>query len=149
MPNAVAPQPRTPESVHELFEAFVNEGNLERILHLYEPRAALVQRTGRVVSGAGAIRESLRSLLSIKPKMRIQRLSTIDAADVAVLISDWQVTGMAPDGSTVSEAGRTYDIVRRQANGTWRVVVDNPFGVMLPKKGGNSDQKPQIGEGRP
>lgn len=146
MPAPVAPQPRTPESVHELFEVFVNEGDLESILCLYEPDAALVERTGKVVSGAGAIRESLRSLLSLKPKMRIQRLSTIDAGDVAVLISDWQVTGVAPDGSTVTNGGRTYDIVRRQADGTWRTIVDNPFGVVLPDKGINSDQKPQIGE---
>ena len=122
----------SPEAVHELFEGFVNQGDLEGIVHLYEPNAALVERDGKVVSGSAAIKEYLRGLLSIKPRMRIHHLGTIDAGDVAVLLSEWELDGKTPDGSHISDRGNTYDIVRRRKDGSWRLVVDNPWRMMHP-----------------
>lgn len=119
--------PVTPESVHERFEGFVNQGDLEGLAHLYEPDAAFVGRDGKVVSGSAAIMVYLRDLLSIKPRMRIHHLATIDAGDVAVLLSEWELDGKAPDGSRISDRGNTYDVVRRGEDGTWRLVVDNPW----------------------
>lgn len=124
--------PVTPESVHELFEGFVNQGDLEGMAHLYEPNAAFVERDGKVVSGSAAIKEYLRGLLSNKTRMRINHLGTIDAGDVAVLLSEWELDGKAPDGSHISDRGNTYDIVRRRKDGTWRLIVDNPWGTVLP-----------------
>lgn len=119
-----------PEVVHELFEKRCNEGDLEGLVALYEPEAAMVQPDGTIVSGIGAIREGLVELLSTKPKMKVRHLRTIRAGDIAVLISDWEVTGIGPDGSETSDGGRTYDVIRRQADGTWKAVVDNPYGFV-------------------
>ena len=124
--------PVTPESVHELFEGFVNQGDLEGVAHLYEPNASFVERDGKVVSGSAAIKEYLRGLLSIKPRMRIHHLGTIDAGDIAVLLSEWELDGKAPDGSHISDRGNTYGLVRRGKDGAWRLVVDNPWRTMSP-----------------
>jgi ketosteroid isomerase-like protein len=134
MPEDDALQWTSPGGLHEHFEAFVNANDLERIVCLYEPNAALVERNGKVISGAAAIGDHLRGLLSVKPTMRIHRLRTIRAGDVAVLLSRWELTGTAPDGSALSDGGHTYDVVRRQADGTRRVVIDNPWGVALPER---------------
>ena len=120
-----------PESVHELFETFVNEGNLDLIIGLYEPKAVFIQRDGTVVSGVAEITEIIRGFLAVKPTMRISPPRKIDAGDIVVLISDWQMTGTSSDGLAMSDSGQTYDIVRRQPDGTWRVVVDNPRSTMI------------------
>jgi len=57
-----------------------------------------------------------------------------------VLVAEWKMTGTAPDGSQVSDHGHTYDIVRRQSDGTWKIVVDNPWGAFLPEQGKESGQ---------
>lgn len=119
-----------PESAHELFERFVNEGDLDRIARLYEPDAALVDRDGSIVSGNASIAKYMRGLLSLRPKMQIRPLRTIEAGDVAVLLSEWEMQGTAPDGSAISGGGHTYDIVRRRPDGTWKIVVDNPWGTL-------------------
>jgi len=124
-----------PEFLHELFEKCFNEGDLDRIARLYEPDAALVDRDGTIVSGKSSIVEYIRGLLSLKPTIRIEHIHTIEAGDVAVLMSEWKMSGTAPDGSTISDGGHTYDIVRRQSDGTWKVVVDNPWGTVLPDLG--------------
>ncbi len=124
-----------PESVHELFEAGVNEGRLDRIVRLYDTGAILVEKDGSVVAGAAAIGEYFRRLLSLKPVIRLRTVDTIDTGEVAVLVSDWTLKGTKPDGSEVAGNGRTYDIVRRTPDGTWRVAVDNPWGAVLPDRG--------------
>jgi ketosteroid isomerase-like protein len=122
--------PTEPEAVHALFTARFNAGDLEGLLQLYEPTAALVDRDIRIVSGMGDIRAFLGGLLSMRPEMRIRPVRTIRAGDVAVLISAWTLRAVGPDGSAVSDGGTTYDVVRRQ-EGLWRLVVDNPWGSVL------------------
>ncbi len=117
-----------PEIVHEEFEERLNAGDLEGLCALYEPEAVMVERDGRLLRGLPAIRANLAGLLSIKPRITIERTHTIGTGDVAVLVSTWVVAGTGPDGKPISDSGRTYDTVRRRPDGTWRVVVDNPWG---------------------
>jgi ketosteroid isomerase-like protein len=49
--------------------------------------------------------------------------------DVALLVSDWTLTGTGADGNPTTLGGTTADVVRRQADGTWRYAIDNPLGV--------------------
>ncbi len=119
-----------PESVLDLFEVLVNRGDIEGLVALYEPAAALVERDGRIVKGARAIQDHLIGLLSVKPKMGMRHVLTLDAGDVAVVVSKWQMDGVGSDGAPVTDKGQTYDVVRRQPDGSWRIVVDNPWGTM-------------------
>lgn len=121
-------QPTSIELAHKLFMKFVKEGNLDGIVNLYEPEAVFIGREGEVTSGSSAIREFYRGLLAITSEFQIQpSIATIYAGDIAVDIADWQFTGKAPDGSEVSNGGRAYVICRRHSDGTWKMVIDNPY----------------------
>jgi ketosteroid isomerase-like protein len=132
MPTQSIIQARSPEAVHEAFENLLNNNDLDQIMSLYEPGAALMDRDGKVISGVNAIGEYFRGLLSIRPTIRIKRLKKIDTGHVAVLISEWHMQGTGPDGSSLTDGGHTYDIVRQQSNGVWKIVVDNPWGIVIP-----------------
>src|SRR5437016_3696508 len=114
MAQAAKPTEIDPTSAHRDFERYVNDGNMESLLALYERGAALVQRDGTVLAGCDAIAGMLRQLLAMKAQIKIEPRETIRSADIAVLISDWQMTAQAPDGTQVTDTGHTYDIVRRQ-----------------------------------
>jgi ketosteroid isomerase-like protein len=47
--------------------------------------------------------------------------------DVALLYDSWQITGTNPDGSPMSASGRSAMVLRRQPDGSWLYVVDDPF----------------------
>lgn len=41
----------------------------------------------------------------------------------------WSFDGTGPDGEPVRLTANNADVLRRQADGTWRFVIDNPWGV--------------------
>jgi ketosteroid isomerase-like protein len=41
----------------------------------------------------------------------------------------WSFTGTGPDGEPVKLTGRNADVLRRQSDGGWRFVIDNPWGT--------------------
>lgn len=46
--------------------------------------------------------------------------------DLAVLFNHWTIRGTNEDGSALEISGKAMEIVRRQADGTWRFVFDHP-----------------------
>jgi ketosteroid isomerase-like protein len=59
---------------------------------------------------------------------RCRRASPKTRSDSALLHSAWTLATTGPDGVPINMAGTTADVVRRQADGTWRFVIDNPWG---------------------
>ena len=51
-----------------------------------------------------------------------------EADDLALSFADWNLTGTGPDGEAIEMSGQTSDVLRRQPDGAWRFVIDNPFG---------------------
>jgi uncharacterized protein (TIGR02246 family) len=119
---------QSPEEIHRAFTAAFNAGDMAALLDLYEPDASIAPAPGEIVTGLEAIREALAGFLALNGQMSIETLRVIPSGDVALLHGMWLLTGASPDGSPLELAGRNTEIVRRQADGSWRFVVDNPFG---------------------
>ncbi|HZC99538.1 MAG TPA: hypothetical protein VFA46_04895 [Actinomycetes bacterium] len=48
--------------------------------------------------------------------------------DLAFLSNTWSLSGTGPDGDPVDLGATTAEVTRRQPDGTWRYVIDNPWG---------------------
>ncbi len=118
---------RTPEEADLLVIEALNAGDVEAALAFYEPGATFVPEPGKAATGLDAIREVLNGFLALKPRLTIEVPQVSESADLALLCSRWTLKGTAPDGSPVELAGQGAEVVRRQADGTWRFVIDNPF----------------------
>lgn len=66
--------------------------------------------------------------MELKPTIVIQPPRVITDGGLLVLVANWQLSGTTANGETINEQGFTYDVVREQADGTWRLVFDNPWG---------------------
>ena len=120
---------KSPKEAHGLFVEYFNEGDLEKIISLYEPNATLVMMGGPV-QGHDAIRKAMGMFLSFKGHMELHVDKIFQTDDVALLFSSWTLTGTDPeDGSPRVTSGQTSDVVRRQPDGSWLFVIDNPEGA--------------------
>jgi ketosteroid isomerase-like protein len=54
----------------------------------------------------------------------------ITAADVALASAVWRIAGTGADGQSVEIQGTSADLLRRQEDGRWLLVVDHPFGFV-------------------
>ena len=121
---------RTPEDVHHLFTQFFLAGDLDGMVGLYEPDAVavMVPQPGPIVRGHAAIREGLKDLLALMRQFELQIQKSLQSGDIAILYARWTLAGTDPDGNDVRVTGLTSDVVRRQADGSWLLIIDNPVG---------------------
>lgn len=113
-----------PEDCDRLFMEAFNTGDLEGLVSLYEADAAFVEQGGGVVKGIAAIREIMRGFFAQKLYFTIEATVTQNG-DIALLNSPWTLSGTAPDGQAVSMSGNGTEVVRRQADGSWKYMIDN------------------------
>ncbi|MGI8757517.1 MAG: YybH family protein [Acidimicrobiales bacterium] len=112
-----------PEAIHGRVQAAFNAGDLEGLVALYEPDAQMMTPDG-VAVGTEAIRENWAFLLSLGATMELTTRYAMRNEDLALLRNDYRVTG--PD---LDLTGSTAEVARRQPDGTWRYVIDHPFGA--------------------
>ncbi len=120
---------RSPEQLDRLFSEALNAGDLDALMNLYEPQAALRPQPGQVVQGTNAVREALGAFIGMKPTISLNAKTLAQADDIALTSAKWELKGTAPDGNPVQMSGQSVEVSRRQADGTWLFVIDTPWGL--------------------
>jgi len=118
---------RDPNQGHQAWGEAFNRGDIEGLLSLYAQDAVIVPEPGKQVSGKDAIRAALEGFLSLKVPMTIETLSTVVVGDIAQTRGRWALRGTGPDGKPVEMGSATAEVWKRQADGTWLTVIDDPW----------------------
>ena len=108
-----AERARRPEDLDRLFLERANAGDVNGVVELYEPQAVLAFRPGELAIGAAAIREVYAGLLAPRPRFSAEIRPAIRNGDLAVT-------------STVRAGNATVEVARRQPDGTWLWLIDQP-----------------------
>jgi ketosteroid isomerase-like protein len=119
----------TPEAADRLFGERMNAGDLDGLVALYEKGATLVRENRTQTTGLDAIRTELGGILTAKPHV-VLNVKTISrgGGNVALLYNDWHGSATEPGGKTVPINGCAIEVVRRQPDGRWLFVIDDPDG---------------------
>ena len=110
------------------FAVRLNEGDVDGALALYEPDAAFVPEPGRTVQGTPAIHDALERFVALEPTLSGEIQGVRMGGDVALVMNRWSLRGHGPDGP-VEMGGTSADVLRRQPDGSWRVLIDDPWGA--------------------
>jgi ketosteroid isomerase-like protein len=122
-------QPAEPNEVYDLFTRYFSAKAIDLLMTLYEEDAVLLPSDGQQVKGKAAVREALNGLLAIDGTFSMEQPMVLESGDIALLMAKWSLEGTSPDGKAVDIEGHTADVVRRQSDGSWLIVIDNPFGT--------------------
>src|SRR5262249_53064406 len=100
-----------------------NAGDAGAIAALYEEDAIFVQDRQQVV-GRDGIREAYRSILANRGTLELSTIRVLESeAGIALLFGQW--THRFGDSVT---RGTSVEVVRRQADGRWCFLIDDPYG---------------------
>ena len=121
----------TPEEVLNSIVEGINTGNLDSLMMLYETGACFASQPGQLAKSPESIRQSLRSFIDMNGKLELKVKRVLQTSDLALVISEWSFSGTGPDGNPVNIAAKksTEVLRRQQADGSWRFVIDNPWGT--------------------
>jgi ketosteroid isomerase-like protein len=65
----------------------------------------------------------------VQGRWRLHQTRAVATHDLALVTGVWSFHGTSPDGEAVRLEARNADVLRRQTDGTWRFVSDNPWGT--------------------
>ena len=119
----------TPEQVLESIVTGINSGNVDSLMALYESEAAFAAKPGSPAHGAPGVREALSGFISMNGELDLVVTRVLEVDDLALVIGVWSFNGTGPDGEPVRLQARNADVLRRQTDGSWRFVIDNPWGT--------------------
>lgn len=119
----------TPEEVLNSVTEGINAGDLDSLMTLYEPLACFASQPGQLAISPEAIRESLRSFIDMNGKLDLSVKRVLKANDLALVTTEWSFSGTGSDGKHVHMTAKSADVLRQHPDGTWRFVIDNPWGT--------------------
>lgn len=108
------------------FTKYFNAGDLEGSASLYEEGAALLMEPTSKVGDAD-VRTVLSAYLGMKGTMTIEKSAAFVLGDLALTHNQLRLEAPGAEPMTFASA----ELARRQPDGTWRYVIDNPFGAAV------------------
>ena len=122
-----------PEECDLLLFEVIETDDLDAALDLYETEATFVISPDQVVTGHAAIREVLQGMISAGSIGKLDTVTSVLSADGTTAFTRAKVssTGPGPDGKPVTTHFHSIEVVRKQPDGTWRIIIDDPSGAGL------------------
>lgn len=113
------------QEVHKSLAAAYNSGDLNTVMSIYDASGIIVAEPTNPVSGKEKFEAAVKGILAIKGTMEIKTVYCLQAGDVAVGRSEWSIT----DEGKTKVAAKGIELLKRQSDGTWKVLIDHAFGA--------------------
>lgn len=131
--NNTSEEKKVLQAIEKMTIAFESK-DIDAVMACYEKNATIVFEPEKPVSDSTQLRMMFEEMSKLNPKFTYSGHEVFIAGDIATHIAPWQMTATAPDGTTIQQSGLSVAILRKQANGQWLMVIDNPHGQFLMKK---------------
>ena len=119
----------TPEELLNRVTECMNNKDLNAFVSLYEPEGSFIDESGENFNGTERIREKIKGYMDMNGKLENTIRRIIPAGNVVLAYSDWTFKASGPDGSPVTLSGTAIDVLRKQSDDSWLIVIDNPWGT--------------------
>lgn len=122
--------------IHSTIQAMTaafHEGDLPGILRTYEPDAVVLGEPRSPVRGRPALEAMFSGFIAARARFTFHGYEVVQGADLALHLTPWTMTGVAPDQTPITASGLSVAVLRRQPDGRWLMVIDHPFGDAIAK----------------
>ena len=119
-----------PHALNQQWCDAFNAGDLNALMATYEPDAVIVPGPGAdPLHGLAAIEGAMTWFLGLGGTLSFTPRYWLVTGDLALSsIAFTMDGGTDPGGNPVDLHGVTSEVMRRQPDGTWKYVIDHPFG---------------------
>ena len=118
-----------PEDAVELLDKAFNEGDLATVLSFYEDNAVVITEPGKSARGKEELKDFFEGIMQAGSSAKQLKTHVIEADGIALFLSRWTLE--VKDASVPSRTFTATTIFRRQQDGGWKVLIDNPLGPLV------------------
>ena len=114
-------QARRPEELPLVFQHHLNAGDVPGLMAgYYAPEVTYAPVPGVILAGPD-VEPAIARLVALGMPIEVTVRHVLENGDTALIVLDWQIPKAALSGTAT-------DVARRQPDGTWKCVIDNPHG---------------------
>jgi ketosteroid isomerase-like protein len=110
-----------PNELPLVFQHYLNAGDLPGLMQHYYAKDAVYSPVPGVVLSGAEVEPSIGRLMSLGHPIEVRVRHVLAGEEVALIVLDWEIAGAGMRGTAT-------DVARRQPDGIWRCIIDNPHG---------------------
>ena len=115
----------SPEQIQTLFGNAARARDIDAMIELYEIEPLLVDFDGQERHSSDALYDMLNDTFSRLREFTSQRHRLLVKGDLALISSQWHAQ-LTTAGGSQPISGTSVEVARRQPNGAWLLVIDDP-----------------------
>ena len=114
-------QARRPAELPLVFQHHLNAGDLPGLIANYYAQEVTYAPVPGVVLSGSDVEPAIGRLIALGKAIEVTVRHVLESGDTALIVLDWII----PEAGM---SGTATDVARRQPDGTWKCVIDNPHG---------------------
>lgn len=111
------------QTIQTMTDAF-GRGDIDKVISTYADPATVVAAPGQSVTGDAPLRAMFGDFVAAGVNFTYGAHEVVVSGDTALHLMAWEAPG--PDKSTMRAL--SVAVLKRQGDGTWKMVIDHPFG---------------------
>jgi ketosteroid isomerase-like protein len=122
----------SPEHAVELLDRAFNDGDLEAVLSFYEESAVVIAAEPlRELRGSAELRSFFAEAIRSNQVAKQMKTRVIEVDGIALFFSRWSLSAKNNGSDMNTQIFIATSVFRRQSDGTWKILIDNPFGPLI------------------
>ncbi|WP_430414072.1 YybH family protein [Parasphingorhabdus sp.] len=122
---------KTVLSVVETMTSNLQKGNIDGVMSTYVANPVIIFEPGVPMTDAEVSRQIFSQMIEANPQVTYSGHEVYVSGDTAIHLAPWNMTGVGPDGAEMKQGGLSVAVLRKQEDGSWKMVIDNPYGDRL------------------
>lgn len=118
------------KTIMKMTSSFENK-DIDGVMSTYESNSTIVFEPGVAVTNRAEQRELFMGFIAMRPEFTYGDHEVFVNGDIAIHLTPWNMVGKTPDGSELNIGGLSIAVLRKQRNGEWLMVFDDPYGSHL------------------
>ena len=104
---------------------------VDGVLSSYEADAIVMFEPQKSVTGKEVLKAVFTQFVGMNPQYTFSGHEVYISGDIATHFGPWSMTGQLPDGTKIEQSGLSVAVLRKQPDGNWLMIQDNPHGQFL------------------
>lgn len=116
------------------FRSCLKNKDVKGAMSCFDSQGIYIDSDGKEIRGRTQIEKAISTLCALELEIKGSEPHLTTIGDLSLWLDEWEMIGKTPDGHLIKNHGHTTCLMKRNEEGVWLWLVDNPFGAAVLKR---------------